>query len=91
MAGNMIAMIVGFVFLVLGAYLTYRWEMHFWVMFKGCIGITLMFVGLLGIIIGYSEYKATKEFQAATTGGSEPPTPPSPPTPEPAASTEEKP
>ena len=81
MAGNLIAMFVGVVFFVLGVALTIHWQEDFFKVFHGCVGVTLVFVGLLAMVIGYSEHKATKEFEAATSGPSpEPPTPPSEPT-----------
>ena len=75
MAGNLIAMFVGVVFFLLGVVLTIHWQEDFFRVFRGCVGVTLVFVGLLAVVIGYSEHKATKEFEAATAGsGSEPPT-----------------
>lgn len=86
MEGNLIAIIVGLFFVLLGGFLTLRWSADFSTVFRGCVGVTLVFVGLLAVVIGYSEHKATKEFEAATSGsGSEPPPPPS----EPAAPAEE--
>ncbi len=72
MSGNLIAMIVGAVFIILGLFLTNAWSENFLVVLKGCLGPAMAFVGLLAIVIGYSEHKATREFEAATA--------PSPPT-----------
>lgn len=78
--GNYLAMLMGLVFIVIGAVLWGRFWADFINVLKGVIGFTLFFVGLLAFVIGWSERKASSEFEKATAIS-----PPAPETAQPAA------
>ncbi len=82
--GNYLAMLMGFGFIIIGAVLWGTYWKEFVSVLKGVIGFTLFFVGLLALVIGWSEHKASSEFEKAT-----PPPPPAPETVQPAATSAE--
>ncbi len=62
---NTITVFGGLVVAVIGVILWGVWRVDFVTVFKGCIGVTLVFAGLLALAIGISEMRASKEFESA--------------------------
>ena len=63
--GNMLAILIGAVCVVLGIVSLVGWWPLFVEVLMGCLGITLLCGGALALAIGISEMKAAKEFESA--------------------------
>lgn len=72
---NALTVVIGLIVALLGAFLWVRCVGEFWVVFKGCVGVTLFFGGLLALAIGWSEMRASREFEAAVPSATTPSTP----------------
>jgi hypothetical protein len=64
--GNYLAMLMGIAFIVIGGILWIAFREDFVTVLKGCIGFTFFFIGLLAFVIGWSERRASSEFEKAT-------------------------
>ncbi|MFA0749921.1 MAG: hypothetical protein SLRJCFUN_000324 [Candidatus Fervidibacter sp.] len=82
--GTMLAMVLGVVFIAVGAVLTIVWRGDVWLVLKGILGPLLLLGGALVCAIAYSEYQAAKEMErltAQTQTQTAPPTQPATTTP----------
>lgn len=72
---NTLTVVIGLIVAFSGAFLWVQCRVEFWVVFKGCVGVTLFFGGLLALAIGISEMRASREFEAAVPSTTIPSTP----------------
>jgi len=68
---NTITVVGGLIVAIIGLVLWWLFRSDFVTVFKGCIGVTLFFGGVLALAIGISEMRASKEFEAAVPSTTE--------------------
>lgn len=69
------AILIGFICIALGVSLAAgQWE-SFLVVLRGVLALSLMFWGLVSVLVGYSEMKARREYTAAVNDDSAPAAP----------------
>ncbi len=72
------AMLLGLLLFMLGAVATYAWRLEVVPILKGLLALSLLFWGLIALVVAYSEKKARREYVVALDdelGGDENPAP----------------
>jgi hypothetical protein len=59
------AILIGIIMLALGLSLAFAWQVQFVQYLQGLLPTVLLFFGLIVLLVGYSERKAAREFDAA--------------------------
>ena len=59
-------MIYGILFLLIGAALAFSLGGTFWIVWRGVTAITLLFLGVLVVLINFSKRRADKHYREAT-------------------------
>ena len=64
------ALIIGFLLLVMGVVACYAWSVEAVFFLKGLVAFSLLFWGILSVLVGYAGLKSKREVKAALNDGS---------------------
>ena len=76
------ALIVGLLLIILGTVALCVWSTQVLVFLQGLVVFSLLFWGLLSLIVGYAGWKSKKQLKTAFAGGPASPDDAAPPTPQ---------